>query len=465
MKPLGKKIKIVLSGLFVIAALSIAIFPAQQQIVSPRLTLPVIKLAGQSFEIEVRHSVGFSFSDWQVGLIDYKGDAVALPVLDTSIGFGVSRLIVSLPQSMVTGQYTLVLGDSLPSNTLFSKNAVYVRDHMPEDISIIQLADLPTLGGDESGDKALEGIIEEINIINPDVVLFSGDLAYGGSWDQYRRLLALLEQLEVPLITVPGNHAYYGWAGYLSLLGRPYHQVELGDYQFIGLNSGHGRDQMTMSQLRWLETTVSQSPAKHRILQLHHPIHHPEDLGGYLRANRHRLLRIIEQSEVAIVLSGHWHGDSVYDDTGTLRTDSWDFTGTPFVVTTTAGADLRPNYSNSPLHFGYRLIRFVNGVLENYTYDYDGDGSRDATSSIPVGKLKVVPRGRYGVGVHNELNEGFLNARVKIHIPDADNNYLPNRGKVENVIRKDGESIYSILVDIPANRKTAISMVQEGYND
>ena len=470
MKLPNKQGKIILSLVFVVAASCLVVFPAQLKIVNPRLTIPVIMLAGESFEVEVRHSVLFIFSDWQASLIDSQGVGVALSVLDSSAGLGVTAVTLGLPATMPAGQYSLQLLESEGAEPgagrlTLSENSVHVRDSFSTNLSIIHLADLPTLGGDESGDKLLKTIIGEINIINPDVVLFTGDLAYGGSWDQYHRLIALLKQLEVPLIAVPGNHAYNGWAGYLSLLGRPYHQVRLGHYQFLGLNSGHGRDQLTQSQLSWLENSVAQSTAKYRVLQLHHPIQHREDLTGYLRANRKPLLNIIKQGEIAIVLSGHWHGDSVYDESGTLRTESGSFDGTPFVVTTTAGADFRPKYSSSPLHYGYRLIRFVNGALDNYTYDYNADGVRDAASSIPVGKLNVVARGRYGVGVHNELSEGFTNARIKIRIPDTKHAYAPNRGKVESVVKQDSESIYTILVDIPANRKLAISMVQEGFND
>jgi len=453
---------------FISGAFSFVCLPIQNQIVSPRLTIPVILLPGQTFELELKHSVPVLFADWRVQLINqYEVDVIDLPVLDTRIGFSNTHLNINVPTTVTPGRYTLIVSRAgeISDSIMRRENSVHIRKQFSDDFSVIQLADLPTLGGDGSGDKKLNTIIDEINIINPDVVMFSGDVAYGGSWDQYERLLRLLKKFTMPVIAVPGNHEYHGWGGYLHLLGQPYHQVTFGNYQIVSLNSGHGRDQFTISQLAWFKRITQQSDAKYRLLQLHHPIQHRQDLSGYLRANREQVLKTITDSGVAIVLSGHWHGDSVYDQTGKERTNSEKIEGPPFVVTTTAGADLRPKYSNSELHHGYRLIRFLNGELENYTYDYDGDGVRDAASSIPMGKLTVTPRGRFGVVVNNSLNEGFLNAKVGIRIPNTVASYSPSRGTILRIDKREKESVFTLLVDLPANQSIEINMVQDGYKE
>ena len=392
---------------------------------------------------------------WQVSL-QRRGETVAVSGILQQSQFNTARLSFPVPASLGAGTYSLVVSDG--ANTQMRPGAVHVVSDFPDAVSIVQMADLPTLGGSGDGDRRLQQIVDEINIINPDLVLMTGDVAYGGQWDQYRRLLSAMARINAPVIAAPGNHEYEGWAGYLTLLGAPYHSVNYGNLQIISLNSGHGRDQLTEAQFAWLQKRFRHLDGRIPIVQIHHPVQHRAGLHGFVASHVSDMVGMFRDAAVPIVLSGHWHGDAVYDENGHDRRDTWDFPGVPYVMTTTAGADLREGYSSSPMHHGYRLIRLNRGRLMSYTYDMDGDGQRDATSSIPVGKLRSVQQDATSVLVENELHEDFDNARVVIRVPGDRLDLMSDQGEVVERYRQDDASVYVIELPLPANSRQQVHL-------
>lgn len=436
--------------------------PLRVEILTPRLGIPTITQAGKEIGIKLKSSLPFYFPAIQWSLRQ-GGDQYELPQISAHTTFARRQVVVKLPANIKAGAYSLVArldnGEEIEH-----RKTVHVIDAIGEDFSIVQLADLPTLGGDGKGDELLRQIIGEINIINPNVVLFTGDVAYGGSWDQYRRLVEAMALLDAPVIVVAGNHEYEGWAGYLHYFLEPYHAVDYGRYKFISLNSGHNRDQMSESQFQWLLTQLHAAHDQTSIVQIHHPIQHKQGQGGYVHVKARELTELFTKHRVPIVLSGHWHGDMVFDEHGNDRRDTWNFPGTAYVVTTTAGADLRREYSASPLHHGYRLIRLKNSKLVSYTYDYDGNGQRDAAASIPVGKLNITRQANNIVTVKNKLNELLPNARLKISTEDLNVLLRPTRGKLIRCTadtRGDKRGgVCEVLVDLPANSVTTVELKQ-----
>ncbi|WP_455208844.1 metallophosphoesterase family protein [Kaarinaea lacus] len=450
-------LKIILSLALVVVMASWVMLPVKYDVVAPRLGTPDIVQAGATITVDVKSTLPYWQPQWQISL-ELRGQNIPLEILSAKVDFSNQAISVKLPESIPAASYSLVVSDG--AQEIIRPKAVHVIRDYPEQVSIVQMADLPTLGRGD-GDQRLQQIIDEINIINPNLVLMTGDIAYGGSWDQYYRLLAAMEKINAPVIAAPGNHEYEGWAGFLTLLGEPYHSVQFGSLQFISLNSGHGRDQLTEAQYQWLEGEIQHLGGRTPIVQLHHPIQHRAELRGYLAVHAQDLVQAFKQLNVPIVLAGHWHGDAVYDETGQDRRDTWDFAGTPYVVTTAAGADLREKYSSSPLHHGYRLIHLDKGKLVSYTYDMDGDGQRDATSSIPVGKLRSVRQDDVTFLVENELYESFPAARVQMKVPGNNLNLVPDHGRLVNRYSYENYSYYEVEFPLAANSQSRIQLLSE----
>ncbi|MEJ2179602.1 MAG: metallophosphoesterase [Gammaproteobacteria bacterium] len=450
-------LKLILSVVIVVLMALWVMLPARFDVVAPRLGMPVIVKPGATIELRIISTLPFWQPQWQVSLA-LREQQVPLQITKQKINFNKQLVSVQIPETVAAASYSIIVSDG--QNEISRPKAVHVVTEFPDQVSIVQMADLPTLGRGD-GDQRLQQIIDEINIINPELVLMTGDIAYGGTWDQYHRLLAAMKKINAPVIAAPGNHEYEGWAGYLTLLGEPYHSVQYGNYQIIGLNSGHGRDQLTEAQFDWLLNELENLDGRVPLVQLHHPMHHRPDLRGYVANHVADMVRAFKRMGVPIVLSGHWHGDAVYDARGNDRRDTWDFPGIPYVVTTAAGADLREKYSSSPLHHGYRLIQLDKSKLVSYTYDMDRDGERDATSSIPMGKLRSMPQANGSILVENELNESFPNARVQISIPGNNVSLVPDKGTLVNRYINDGQSYYEIEFPLAANSQQQIQLISE----
>lgn len=432
-------------------------FPVQFKIIQPRLGQPFILQPGQSFEVIVKSSLPYWPTNWQAEL-QFADNKIPLSISKTATEFSIQSLLLKIPDTIKDSKYTLLLSDG--TQQLASKSAVHIIKNPADDLSIVQMADLPTLSpsGKSPGDLQLKKIIQETNLINPQLVLFTGDLAYEGSWAQYYQLIKAMDSVNAPLIAAPGNHEYQGWSAFLSLLGQPYHCTEYSNYLIISINSGHARDQLTYSQLRWLQNTFKQNPDKTIIVQLHHSIHHRKGDRGYLQNNVKPLLDLLKEYSVPIVLSGHWHGDTVFDENGKLRNDSWKFPGTVFAVTTAAGAKLREQYSHSPLHHGYRLIRFNNRKLKNFSYDYDGDGERDASSSIPYNHLFLNYPEPYTAEIDNQLNEDFENIMVTFRLPENDTQYSVKNATLFRQYNEGNERVIQLVTDLKANSHKRVQL-------
>lgn len=470
-KHMSRPVKILLSIVLSAVMVLWVILPARFDVFAPRLGMPAIVHAGQPVTVTVKTSVPFWQPHWQAWL-GLRESRIPLQITDRQSGLATQALTFVVPASLGDGSYSLTLSDG--DNEIVRPGAVFVQTTFPKQITIVQLADLPTLAKasvEGEGDRLMQQLVDEINIINPDLVLMTGDVAYGGAWSQYYRLLRAMERFDAPLIAVPGNHEYQGWAAYLTLLGTPYHTVQYGDLQIISLNSGHGRDQLTESQYGWLRDAIRQTEGRVPLVQIHHPLHHRPELRGYVGSHVNDMVSLFHDAQVPIVLSGHWHGDAVYDESGRDRRDTWNFPGVPYVVTTTAGADLREKYSSSPLHHGYRLIRLQTSggaaaaTLQSYTYDWDGDGRRDAASSIPVGKLRARQSGPTSLIIENNLHEALTHARVKIIVPGNDLTLLPDQGQLIRRYPDKGQTVYEIGLSLAAVSRTEIHLLKQHVDE
>ena len=287
----------------------------------------------------------------------------------------------TLPE-LPDGAYTLHVRTG--RQDLRAAKAVFVRRQWPQRIRLVQVADLPPPGRE----SLMRRFTELMRGQQPDAVLVTGDINYGGSESNINFVFGQLATLDMPVIMTAGNHERTGWHRYLRVFGARNHRTDLGPLTILSLDSAHGRDQLTASSFRWLEKELERSVGRGLIIQIHHPLFPPGPAsnseaggtGGYLRGQRRAFLDLCRRFQVAIVLSGHWHQDAVFDAGGNFRTDRTDFPGTKFVVTTALGADARALYANSPVRNGYRWIEFIDGTLSSY-----GTDSRNPVPSTDLG--------------------------------------------------------------------------------
>jgi Calcineurin-like phosphoesterase len=359
-----------LAALAVLLAMLFALgWPLRVRVDSPRLGSPWIDRPQALMNIRLASSIPLLLPHMTLTLEGSSG-AAGLRVTAHHWDGNDAVLTVSLPE-LPDGAYALRV--RTPTQDLLLPKAVFLRRAWPQLLHLAQIADLPPPGRE----PMMGRFIAAMQIRKPDAVLVTGDINYGGSESNIDYIYSQLQNLDVPVIVAAGNHEREAWHRYLRLFGARDHRTDFGPLTVLSLDSAHGRDALTASAYAWLRAQLQSLAGRTVIIQIHHPLFpagssatsESGGTGGYLRGYRRAFLDLCRRYQVALVLSGHWHQDAVFDSAGNFRSDRSDFAGTKFVVTTALGAEARELYEQSPVRNGYRWLEFVDGQLRSYSTD------------------------------------------------------------------------------------------------
>ena len=168
----------------------------------------------------------------------------------------------------------------------------------------------------------LRRTVADINLQNPDVVIFTGDTVQHGEPEEYARLRELLAPLEIPLYLVPGNRddkkellAAFSDQAYLRSTGDFLHYtVEDCEIRLVGIDStleAERKGRFCEERQAWLDATLSEQPDRPTLLFIHHPPFDVGDhyVGGYRRPDEASALADIvkRHPQVTGLLCGHVH--------------------------------------------------------------------------------------------------------------------------------------------------------------
>ncbi|MDO8338067.1 MAG: phosphodiesterase [Microcella sp.] len=161
----------------------------------------------------------------------------------------------------------------------------------------------------------------EASPVDPDAIVFTGDLADIGEPDAYRRLRAAVEpvvqRMGAQLIWVMGNHDER--AAYSSLLfdeepsDAPQDRVhDVSGLRIISLDTtvpGYHHGELDPAQLDWLRGVLAEPARLGSILALHHPpVPTPLEVMAVLELHRQsELADVVRGSDIRAILGGHLH--------------------------------------------------------------------------------------------------------------------------------------------------------------
>lgn len=156
----------------------------------------------------------------------------------------------------------------------------------------------------------------------PDVVLLSGDLTDCGLIGEYRLLAGLLEQLDMPVFVIPGNHD--NRENLLKVFGAQpclanrsgdmlYYVIDQYPVRLIALDTlvpGQGYGELGQDQLEWLGAVLEDEADKPTVIFMHHPpfptgIVHMDRIN--CRDGGEMAKIIARHANVERVLAGHHH--------------------------------------------------------------------------------------------------------------------------------------------------------------
>ena len=75
---------------------------------------------------------------------------------------------------------------------------------------IVQISDTQPVSSDEPSWQRVGKSIELINPLQPDIVIFPGDITHSGTEEEYKRIKKSLSVIKAPVYYVPGNHDTIG---------------------------------------------------------------------------------------------------------------------------------------------------------------------------------------------------------------------------------------------------------------
>lgn len=196
-------------------------------------------------------------------------------------------------------------------------------------MKIIQISDTHFSPSKPHFNGNWEPIRRWIEQVEPDIVVHTGDLTINGA-DQEDDMvfsMALLGELDIPVLAVPGNHDVGHMPGshqpiddtrldrWRRLVGPDRFAKDLGHWRIIGLNSlllgsGHTEEE---EQFNWLVETLADRDGRRVALFAHKPLFVDDPMEGdtgYWGASpseRQHILGLLSTHDVALYASGHLH--------------------------------------------------------------------------------------------------------------------------------------------------------------
>ncbi|MEA2078230.1 MAG: metallophosphoesterase [Candidatus Marinimicrobia bacterium] len=432
---------------------------------APLINIPTMALPGDTFKVEIELPI----SEFVQSLsLLFNGNEYELAFIESTVisPFGLRTLEVYLPSTMFYGLYDLKITCTGSDSLDISEQALYVIPEYKDSFSFIHVTDthLPSrlYWGDDGVDtdtteiQDFREVINDINIINPDFVLHTGDFINDGEIEElgipsFSRGKKLLHELDVPLFLVAGNHdlggwistpapdgtarrtwwKYFGWK-YLSSISTTAtttqnYSFDYGNAHFIGLEAYdnydkwrydvYGDDSFISSQLGWLSNDLAEhADADLKVLFYHYDFKHELDLSAL---------------GVDATFWGHVHSNN---EDATL----------PYDISTAATCS------------GARWYRIVKIVNNEITFNRAIQAGYSGETLI-----KTVNTDHSLVRISNNSNVDFENCLVKFHLEEGKKITSLTNATLWQVDSLSSPKIVYANVDVPANTSVDASIQVE----
>lgn len=177
------------------------------------------------------------------------------------IGYEILNLIFYIPP-FIAGIGIILLASAISAYSILNSINLEVKDveinipTLKRDMKIVQLSDIHMGSVRNSG--FIKKIVEKTNVLNPDIVLITGD-TIDGSAPIHPHMLNAIDDLEAPVFLVTGNHEVYeGMENVLNVLKTTKIKVlrdkvvEVQDIQIIGVDYSFDNQHLkkVLSQLK-----------------------------------------------------------------------------------------------------------------------------------------------------------------------------------------------------------------------
>ena len=184
---------------------------------------------------------------------------------------------------------------------------------MSAGLTIAQLSDLHC-GSPHFVPSLLDRAIVEVNEMEPDVVVISGDLTGDGFRGEYELAREYLDKIDCErMMVIPGNHdsRNVGYVHFEELFGERRSELHLNGVSILAVDSTEpdlDNGQIGRGRYRWIEEQFD-GPADLRIFVLHHHLLPVPGTGRERNVvyDAGDCIECLQRAGVDLVLSGHKH--------------------------------------------------------------------------------------------------------------------------------------------------------------
>jgi 3',5'-cyclic AMP phosphodiesterase CpdA len=172
--------------------------------------------------------------------------------------------------------------------------------------------------------EIVEGLVKDLQTVQPDVIVISGDLTQRARTRQFKNAQVFLQRLEPPVVIVPGNHDIplfdlfrrflMPLTRYQKYITEDLSPVYLDDEILVyGVNSARSltwkEGRISVEQMQEMHKALCEVPdSVFKIVVTHHPfIPPPEDEGIRLVGRSKKVLQIVAECGIDLLLAGHLH--------------------------------------------------------------------------------------------------------------------------------------------------------------
>jgi len=438
----------------------------------PLSSIPVILTPEQSFNIQFRSIPFDSISATITTAYDLLPDIIPLTIesirQEQDILYATATIPIDTPPELYNITLTIETEGEMYSTT--QPRSVSVKQSISDSFTFIHLTDfhigdprgLKENPKETIGWKAARKVIEEVNLLQPDFVMISGDLTFGQLYPfeytvEYQKCYEILQEFDVPTFLCPGNHDGYVQTGQDGLkfwektFGPLYYSFDYGDTHFLSINSydWSRRDRIGFSylvfnwggsirqeQMNWIADDLSEnSDTDQTIMMMHHNPLWDTTGDSLLKKGYHGredILTLIRSNGVDGVLSGHVHYDDITIDNNTT-----------YITTTTLSSSLsRDGY------WGYRIITVEDSMLNSYNY-------KEPKYSIPSYNIKIEDSTDQSITISNDL-EQYISVLIEFIVPNKE--YTVNHGKIVQKREKDDMAAVYVSAIIDAQTTNSIML-------
>jgi len=436
----------------------------------PLLNIPSIVIPDQELNIEC--FAPESTTDWNVELI-FEDIVVPLELNQSEFDSDLQKWILNttIPQ---VDFYELLDLKVTASDGIFDNvtNAVKIINQFKDNYYFVHITDAHLPGhtfygndGYETDDSELDDfyeVIKDINLMNPEFVLLTGDLINEGELEDFECLrnhtlsVQLLEKFEVPVYIVPGNHDLGGWDATPPSQGTARREwwrffgwrqretppteteylthdysFDYGSTHFTGLEAYdnydsymynvYGDESFIPSQITWLKNDLQNAGNKTKVLFYHYDFKHELDLSDL---------------GVDMALWGHTHKNSE-DATH------------PYDISTASTCDGKRTYrvirvNDGNLQAENPIQTHSSGDMLSLDFNMENNGVLDSISA----------------SIQNKHNQSFNNGLIKFIMPLSNEGYSVNNGTLEQTIELDNYTICYVKANIPTSDELTVSIAK-----